>query len=406
MNRVTPIDDGIFFDNGFRKALRSPTYSICYVKRKYLFRRTEPYSEPQAMLCDTLCIPVQETGLSSLNGILHRRKVTEAPTDVIMPDHSGEKAKRRAENRKRIGIRNISFAIIYSIFAICILYTCINHISSDSDIGFSRIVTPNSSEYETSGKAFSFYSPTTYINLECESLGINSLVAAPAATAREFVKSLDLGFDDDDILSCADDVIVTDGMTISVDIVESETVEINAEVPFSTQTTHVQTIPKGTVNIIKEGRNGSSVQIVKQTYINGELSESEIISETVTTEPVTQICEEGVGGTVTIGGKAYSYSYYRDVEATAYGGPEFENGRTSSGKVVDEGMIAVDPDIIALGSSVYIMGENGYSMFDGFYKAEDTGGLIVGDRIDVYTGGDINVAINFGRRAMRVYIFE
>ena len=172
------------------------------------------------------------------------------------------------------------------------------------------------------------------------------------------------------------------------------------------RTTHVQTIPKGTVNIIKEGRNGSSVQIVKQTYINGELSESEIISETVTTEPVTQICEEGVGGTVTIGGKAYSYSYYRDVEATAYGGPEFENGRTSSGKVVDEGMIAVDPDIIALGSSVYIMGENSYSMFDGFYKAEDTGGLIIGDRIDVYTGGDINVAINFGRRAMRVYIFE
>ena len=69
-------------------------------------------------------------------------------------------------------------------------------------------------------------------------------------------------------------------------------------------------------------------------------------------------------------------------------------------------MIAVDPDIIALGSSVYIIGKNGYSMFDGFYKAEDTGGLIVGDRIDVYTGGDINVAINFGRRAMRVYIFE
>ena len=60
-------------------------------------------------------------------------------------------------------------------------------------------------------------------------------------------------------------------MTISVDIVESETVEINAEVPFSTQTTHVQTIPKGTVNIIKEGRNGSSVQIVKQDVYKRQL---------------------------------------------------------------------------------------------------------------------------------------
>lgn len=104
-----------------------------------------------------------------------------------------------------------------------------------------------------------------------------------------------MGFDDDDILSCADDVIVTDGMTISVDIVETETVEINAEVPFSTQTTHVQTIPKGTVNIIEEGKNGSSIQLVKQIYINGELSESEVLSETITVEPVPQICEEGSG---------------------------------------------------------------------------------------------------------------
>lgn len=95
MNRVTPIDDGIFFDNSI---LESPSFSrptrSAMSSAKYLFRRTEPYSEPQAMLCDTLCIPVQETGLSSLNGILHRRKVTEAPTDVIMPDHSGEKAEK------------------------------------------------------------------------------------------------------------------------------------------------------------------------------------------------------------------------------------------------------------------------------------------------------------------------
>ena len=53
------------------------------------------------------------------------------------------------------------------------------------------------------------------------------------------------------------------------------------------------------------------------------------------------------------------------------------DGITASGTKAKEGRtIAVDPDIIPLGSEVII---NGHS-----YRAEDIGGLIDGNRIDVY----------------------
>ena len=69
-------------------------------------------------------------------------------------------------------------------------------------------------------------------------------------------------------------------------------------------------------------------------------------------------------------------------------------------------MIAVDPEVIPLGSRVLIIGDDGFSSYNGVYSAEDTGGFIVGDRIDIYTGSDIDVATAFGRRNMRVYILE
>ena len=58
--------------------------------------------------------------------------------------------------------------------------------------------------------------------------------------------------------------------------------------------------------------------------------------------------------------------------------------------------IAVDPKVIPLGSTVYIEGF-------GYYIAEDTGGAIKGNRIDVFLM-DYNKARQLGRRTAKVWI--
>jgi len=70
-------------------------------------------------------------------------------------------------------------------------------------------------------------------------------------------------------------------------------------------------------------------------------------------------------------------------------------GKTSSGEIPKEGMIATDPRVIPTGTEVYIPELELYAV------AEDTGGDIKGNRIDVYTGiGELGLrkALDIGNR--------
>jgi 3D (Asp-Asp-Asp) domain-containing protein len=75
-------------------------------------------------------------------------------------------------------------------------------------------------------------------------------------------------------------------------------------------------------------------------------------------------------------------------------------GITATGTTVMDGRtIAVDPERIPLGSKVYIEGI-------GFRVAEDTGGAIKGNRIDVYMS-NLQDAVQFGvKRGVKVYVLS
>ena len=92
------------------------------------------------------------------------------------------------------------------------------------------------------------------------------------------------------------------------------------------------------------------------------------------------------------------------VEATAYTGSAEENGgwanMTSTGAVPREGRtIAVDPRVIPYGTRVYI------PALGGTYVAEDCGGAIKGNRIDIFmnTSSKCNA---WGRRHIEVQILD
>ena len=72
------------------------------------------------------------------------------------------------------------------------------------------------------------------------------------------------------------------------------------------------------------------------------------------------------------------------------------NGRTATGMPLKRGIVAVDPYLIPLGTQVYVMGY-------GKAIAQDVGGAIKGNKIDLAFNSR-GEALRWGRRRARVYI--
>lgn len=87
------------------------------------------------------------------------------------------------------------------------------------------------------------------------------------------------------------------------------------------------------------------------------------------------------------------------MNASAYSAYDDGNGHyTFNGSLVRKGLVAVDPRVIPLGTRLYIPGY-------GHAIADDIGGAIKGNRIDMAFGSH-SEAINFGRQQVTVYILD
>lgn len=72
-------------------------------------------------------------------------------------------------------------------------------------------------------------------------------------------------------------------------------------------------------------------------------------------------------------------------------------GRTASGRYTEHGIVAVDPRVIPLGSKMYIPGY-------GWAVAADTGGAIVGNKIDVWLPTNA-ACFQWGVRQVKIKVF-
>jgi 3D (Asp-Asp-Asp) domain-containing protein len=95
-----------------------------------------------------------------------------------------------------------------------------------------------------------------------------------------------------------------------------------------------------------------------------------------------------------------------DIKATAYApGAECNDqwgSKTFLGTQIRPGVIAVDPRVIPLGSRVFIKFPDGHGVYA---VAEDTGGAIKGNRIDV-AKWSMDEAKDFGVQYVKVYILS
>ncbi|HCO18721.1 MAG TPA: hypothetical protein DIT39_03815, partial [Tissierellales bacterium] len=79
-------------------------------------------------------------------------------------------------------------------------------------------------------------------------------------------------------------------------------------------------------------------------------------------------------------------------------------GITATGTRARPGTVAVDPRVIPLGTKLYIQSLDGTKDY-GFAIAEDVGGAIKGEKIDLFFNSATDVRY-FGRRDVKVYILD
>lgn len=212
--------------------------------------------------------------------------------------------------------------------------------------------------------------------------------------------------------------------TIKIVRVETKVTSEEKTLPFSIVKKEDDSLTKGTEKVVQTGKVGVVVEQVEQRYEDGVLVADTVVNETVKTESVDQIVaigtakaktaittlsnNSGSAETVTVGDYTFKASeVLNNVTLTAYtAGPESTGkdvgdknyGITASGTTVKEGRtIAVDTSVIPMGWWVYIEGV-------GLRRAEDKGGAIKGNKIDVYFE-DVNVATKFGKKkGVTVYV--
>lgn len=181
------------------------------------------------------------------------------------------------------------------------------------------------------------------------------------------------------------------------------------------------TLAKGQEKIVDEGQDGIREISYKITYQNGDEAVREIVGESITTPVRNKVIARGTmqptpapkkeikskstvndnGGTV----NGYKYKKKITMTATAYSASASENGGYSvsaTGSPLDYGIVSVDPSVVPLGSKVYVTSADG-SWSYGIASAEDTGGAIRGNKIDLCY---LTNASSFGRRSCVVYILE
>jgi 3D (Asp-Asp-Asp) domain-containing protein len=181
-----------------------------------------------------------------------------------------------------------------------------------------------------------------------------------------------------------------------------ERVEHRAIAPKTIHRLSISMAP-GQTKVVDPGRAGVLEAYVRYTQRDGGPVHSKILASAVTRPPQARIVAEGIGGTPltsceahSIAGMASMARSAMEMLATAYTAECAGcGGMTAIGRRAGKGIVAVDPRVIPIGTRLFIPGY-------GFAVAGDTGGDIVGNRIDL--GFDSwHDAMLFGRRDVKVY---
>lgn len=238
-------------------------------------------------------------------------------------------------------------------------------------------------------------------------------------TVGELLQRLNISIGENDVVSRALDDLTYDGLKLRIDQVVTQEQTYTSTVSHGTAYCYDATLPEGMEEVVAEGVDGEIRYTAQVTYVNGEEVAREILSEKMTIPAVDEVIAVGTGVVAAEAftgeepiitdnmiilptGEVLTYTACKEFVATAYthtdAGCDFI---TATGTTVRWGTVAVDPRYIPYGTRMFIMTSDGSYIY-GISVAEDCGGAIKGDRLDLYMP-TYNECIQFGIRDCMVY---
>ena len=249
-------------------------------------------------------------------------------------------------------------------------------------------------------------------------LGQPMTVETLGETVGQLLARLGISPEPEDALSHSADTPVTQGMQIAVRRIFQETQQYTACLPHETLYYMDDSLPAGREEVRVEGRDGQMRCTAQVSYINGQEVSRQVKEQVILTHPVDSLVAVGTGAaaeppetgrliigenTITLAtGEVLTYTHTAQVRATAYNhNDEGCDMITATGTTVHIGTVAVDPRYIPYGTRMFIVSNDGVYEY-GISVAEDCGGAIKGDRVDLYFP-TYSECMQFGRRNCTIY---
>lgn len=215
-------------------------------------------------------------------------------------------------------------------------------------------------------------------------------------TVSDFLAANNVVLGEHDWVSPAPDHVLAKGENVVINRITYRQTQVKEAVAPQTVRREDASMNVGQSKVIQAGKAGEKTITSLVTYKDGVPIAKQELSRAVTTAPVDKILAVGTRRVISRGNQTYEYTEVLAMKASAY---THTGSNTASGTKPKAGYtVAVDPSVIPLGSMLYV---DGY----GYAKAEDTGGAIDGNRIDLFFNSE-QECLNWGVRTVRVYVLK
>lgn len=249
---------------------------------------------------------------------------------------------------------------------------------------------------------------------EIDNNGVVKTYKTSCKTVKELLSDLKIKVDDDDIVIPDLDTELKSEGKISIIKVDVKVIEKEVEAPFKTIKKKNKELSHKQSKILVQGVNGKNKVKCKEYYAGDKLFKEEVIHVETLVKPIDQVFEEGTKDVFTNDRGDFIARKAIKMVATAYeAGPRSTGKRpgdkgygiTASGARAKRGTVAVDPRVIPLGTKLYVKSLTPGVPDYGFAIAQDTGGAIKGNKIDLFMD-TVWECLQFGRRPVMVYILK